>query len=152
MRKRWEGFWARSCPLRQRKGIFCWPRLRKGANKTDNPKPKNTRERRRKGRRERPGSRESKGGTFLEFIGFGFCQSSHFLLGCGKKHRGEGRREGEREVPSDSSLSLSFSLCFFTKNTELGLKLKQGKTRKSSAVQSLALLHSHSFLFKEAIL
>lgn len=40
--------------------------------------------------------------------------------------------EGEREVPSDSALS--FSLCFFTKNTELGLKLKQGKTRKRSAV------------------
>lgn len=44
----------------------------------------------------------------------------------------EVQREGERELPSDSSLSL----CFFTKKTELGLKLKQGKTRKSSAGSS----------------
>lgn len=43
-------------------------------------------------------------------------------------------KEGQREVPSDSSFSLS--LCFFSfhKKTELGLKLKQGKTRNKSAV------------------
>lgn len=34
--------------------------------------------------------------------------------------------------------------------TQLGLKLKQGKTRESSA--AFALFHSHRFLFVEAIL
>lgn len=44
-----------------------------------------------------------------------------------QKRRREDRKEGEREVPP-------FYLGFFTKKTEPGLKLKQAKTRKSSAV------------------
>lgn len=115
--------------------------VRKGANKTDNPKPRKGKGNK-EGRREKPCNTESKGGTFWESIGFRLCQSHHFLLGFAKAQRRgqEGGGEGG-----------TLSVCAFSQK-RLNWGWNWNRVRLVKAVQSLALLHSLCFLFKEAIL
>ena len=140
--KGWEGF----LPPQATAGSFAG--LDSGREQTRRITPaqgrerERARERERKGRREKLECRESEGRTRWEPIGPGLCQSFHFLLGCGKsteERAGGGRGRGRYP---QTALSLSHThthththtLCFFTKKTQLRLKLKQGKTRKSRAV------------------
>lgn len=131
MRKRREGLCVWSCRLRQCKGIFAG--LYPGREQARRITPNQGREAERgKGGGRSLGVGSQRTGLSESLLASGCV--SHFTSSLAVARAQMRRQEGGRGRYPESFLSLFLCVCFFTKKTQLGLKLKQCKTCKSSRV------------------